>query len=146
MKRRNVLFVLALALTANVQAASSDAKPQVIQKALLKNGSVLYGFIQKNDGRGNLTFQTDSAVINLGELRAEVSDRQVNENALSKEWKEWANANNAYMGSDNNRYLILSDVRVQSSSDTDSAVASGRNNNKEGKFLQSMRDKSFVSM
>lgn len=145
MKRRNVLFVLALALTANVQAASSDAKPQVIQKALLKNGSVLYGFIQKNDGRGNLTFQTDSAIINLGELRAEVTDRQVNENALSKEWKDWANANNAYMGSDNNRYLILSDVRVQSSSDTDSAVASGRNNNKEGKFLQSMRDKSFVS-
>ena len=144
MKKRNILFVLTLSLAATMQAASTDDKPQVIQKATLKNGSVLYGFIQKNDGRGNLTFQTDSAVINLEELRAEVSDRQVNENALSKEWKEWADANNAYMGTGNNRYVVLSDVRMQSSAVIDSAI-NARQGNSGGRFLQSMRDKAFVS-
>jgi hypothetical protein len=41
------------------------ANATVVQKAVLKNGSVLYGYVKQQDGMGKLTFHTDSAIISI---------------------------------------------------------------------------------
>lgn len=42
-----------------------SANAIVVQKVMLKNGSILYGYIQQQDGTGKLVFHTDSALISI---------------------------------------------------------------------------------
>ncbi len=50
-------------IVATLVALCSTASAVVTQRILLKDGSVLNGFIQMQDGNGNMTISTDSAVI-----------------------------------------------------------------------------------
>ena len=50
----SMIFAFAIVVVANAI---------VTQKVTLKDGSVLYGYIQQQDGKGKLTIHTDSAII-----------------------------------------------------------------------------------
>lgn len=65
MKRIIVLLVLTLFYIGNANAT-------VVQKAVLKNGSVLYGYVKQQDGMGKLTFHTDSAIISIDSRCTEI--------------------------------------------------------------------------
>ncbi|MBR1414273.1 MAG: hypothetical protein IJ570_00205 [Prevotella sp.] len=113
MKKTLSLLLLAVAtLTGSVNAFAGD-KDQVYQTAILKNGTVLYGYILQNDGLGNLLFQSDSAKVLLQDVEADVTDRTVNRGMLSQQWQEWADKNSAWQGTNDNQYLLLSDVTVR---------------------------------
>ena len=111
-KTLSLLLLAAATLTGSVNAFAGD-KDQVYQTAILKNGTVLYGYILQNDGLGNLLFQSDSAKVLLQNVEADVTDRTVNKGMLTQQWQEWADKNNAWQGSNGNQYLLLSDVTVR---------------------------------
>ena len=56
MKKLVLSIIFAFAITMVADAI-------VVQKVLLRNGSVLYGYVQQQDGMGKLVFHTDSAMI-----------------------------------------------------------------------------------
>ena len=58
MKISKLLIIMLLA-TAEI------ANAVVVQKVYLKNGSVLNGYVQQQDGKGNLIIKTDNATICL---------------------------------------------------------------------------------
>lgn len=98
-------------------AVCGMAKAVVVQKLILKNGSELSGYIQKQDGKGNLTFASDCATIYLNSHEAQISNEQVyNIKSLDKDWIEWAEKNDAFRGAGDNRSLILSDVSTKGKS------------------------------
>ena len=83
----------------------------VVQKFYLKNGSVLYGYIQRQDTLGNYTVHADSAIINLVDARlatkedtlrgawyfkSQPNDKVCDESELKDAWKQWAEKNNQY--------------------------------------------------
>lgn len=111
-KTLSLLLLAAATLTGSVNVFAGD-KDQVYQTAILKNGTVLYGYILQNDGLGNLLFQSDSAKVLLQNVEADVTDRTVNKGMLTQQWQEWADKNNAWQGSNGNQYLLLSDVTVR---------------------------------
>ena len=111
-KTLSLLLLAAATLTGSVNVFAGD-KDQVYQTAILKNGTVLYGYILQNDGLGNLLFQSDSAKVLLQDVEADVTDRTVNRGMLSQQWQEWADKNNAWQGTNDNQYLMLSDVTVR---------------------------------
>lgn len=73
----------------------------VVQKVMLKNGTVLNGYIQEQDGTGKLVFHTDSAIISVNGNSVEVGLRYINKNDLQQPWKAWADNNDAYDHSGN---------------------------------------------
>lgn len=97
----------------------SVAKAVVVQRLYLKNGSVLSGYIQKQDGKSNLTFTTDEAVICLKSSEATISnEKNYNVRELTKEWVEWAEKNEEFEGIGDNRTLFLADVTTKDKSVT----------------------------
>lgn len=50
-----------LALVASFVITAANAV--VVQQMVLKNGTVLYGYIQQQDGNGTMTFHTDKAIV-----------------------------------------------------------------------------------
>ena len=127
--KTKIILVLLIMLPVIVAKATVSENRQVIQTATLKNGSVLYGYIQNNDGYGNLVFHTDSATIILDNVVADVTDRTVNYSQLSDRWKDWAEHNEAFDGTATDKYLVLSDISIR----TVSA--------KDDKFLSNMKSK-----
>lgn len=95
------LFVLSFVCSANAI---------VVQKVMLKNGSVLYGYIQQQDGTGKLQFHTDSATICVDGDVVEISTKTVNINSLSQQWKDWALNNNAYQGSGDDKTFVINNI------------------------------------
>lgn len=61
MKNRLIIVFLSFFVCSYILYAANSE--QVYQQATLKNGTVLYGFIQQNDGLGTLTFHSDSAIV-----------------------------------------------------------------------------------
>ena len=53
---KKILSLVTLALT-----FAGSAEAIIVQKIYLKDGSVLSGYIQKQESNGNLTFHTDIA-------------------------------------------------------------------------------------
>lgn len=81
------------------------------QRVILKDGSELVGYISRQRPGENLTFTTQSAVIMVNAEKVKsIVDNQVNVKSLSKEWKQWADKNDALLGTGDNAYLILSDI------------------------------------
>lgn len=90
-----------------------SANAVVFQKILLKNGSVLNGYIQQQDGTGNMIVNTDNAIISVKNLNVSVSDeKNVGEKTLSDAWKDWAEKNDAYSFNGSEKVLKLRDVKV----------------------------------
>ena len=106
MKISKLLIIMLLA-TAKI------ANAVVVQKVYLKNGSVLNGYVQQQDGKGNLIIKTDNATICLTNKNVSTpTDNYVGISSLSKEWKDWAEKNDAYIGIGDSRQLLLSDIRT----------------------------------
>lgn len=104
MKRiiKTCFFLLAFVLSANAV---------VFQKVTLKNGSVLNGYIQQQDGIDKMTFHTDNAVIWVSKDLVSVTSNQVAENLLPDAWKEWAKKNDALESTDQGSFVEMNDIK-----------------------------------
>ena len=102
--KRIVLMIVMLFATIGVVNAI------IVQKVELKNGSVLEGYIQSQNGSGRLTVHTDKAMVIVQSSNAEVFDRHQKVGALREVWKEWAEKHDAFIGDDDNRVLLLNEV------------------------------------
>ncbi len=110
MKRRIVSMLLA-SLCLFVDAA-------VIQKVYLKNGSVLNGYIEEQDKKGNIVFCSENATICITAKDVKTEEVTYSISDLDAAWKEWADANDAYSGSDENRTLTLNNLTFSGSAET----------------------------
>ena len=92
MKKILSLVAFALAFAGSVEAV-------IVQKIYLKDGSVLSGYIQKQDGNGNLTFHSDNAEICLKSKDATISnEKNYSIKDLGKAWVDWAEKNEEFEG------------------------------------------------
>lgn len=91
----------------------------ITQQVVLKNGSVLYGYIQKQDTKGNIAFCTEKAIISLDEKNVEsiTNERTYKLSDIGPKWKEWAIQNNFVQKNDRNGSLMLCDVIVKEDDD-----------------------------
>lgn len=118
MKKTIVLLISVFALL--------QAQAVVVQRVYLKNGSVLNGYIQKQDKNGNITFRSENAVICVNGSDATTTERVITFDKLDKKWIEWAEKNDAFNGTGNSRTLTLNDVffnRTNSNYDSNDTVA-----------------------
>ena len=107
---KKILSLIILALT-----YSAIANAIVVQKIYLKDGSILSGYIQKQDGNGNLTFRSDNAEICLKSKEATISnEKNYSFKELDKAWVDWAEKNEEFNGVGDNRTLYLADVTSKS--------------------------------
>lgn len=90
--------------------ALSQANAVVVQKVYLKNGSVLNGYIQKQDKKDNITFRSESAIICVSGKNATTTERVYKISDLDKKWIDWAEKNDAFNGVGDSRTLILNEV------------------------------------
>ena len=108
MKKILLIMVAALAIAGSAEAV-------IVQKIYLKDGSVLSGYIQKQDDNGNLTIHSDVAEICLKSSQAIISnEKNYTVGELDKNWVEWAEKNEAFEGTGNQRTLYLADVTSKS--------------------------------
>ena len=91
----------------------------VVQKVYLKNGSVLNGYIQKQDKNDNITFRSESAIICVNGKNATTTERVYKVNDLDKKWIEWAEKNDAFNGVGDSRTLTLNEVIFNHSNNYD---------------------------
>lgn len=101
--KKIVVLLLSLFFLLQVQAV-------VVQKVYLKNGSVLNGYIQKQDKNDNITFWSESAIICVSDQNATTSERVYKISDLDKKWIEWAEKNDAFNGVGESRTLTLNEV------------------------------------
>ena len=108
MHMKRIIFVIALLTLSNL-----GTNAVIFQKVLLKNGSVLNGFVQQQDGNGNMIVNTDNAIICVKNLNVSVSDgKNVNLSNLSKQWKDWAEKNDVFSYNGSDKVLKLRDIKV----------------------------------
>ena len=98
-----------------VLATCGVANAVIVQKVELKNGSVLEGYIQVQDGSSLMLVHTDKAVIVVSSNNADVIDRQVKYTVLDNAWKDWGEKHDAFIGSGDGRTLMLNEVSFKSS-------------------------------
>lgn len=106
--RKYIVLLLTILVLSQVHAV-------VVQTVYLKNGSVLNGYIQKQDKNNNITFRSENAIICISGTNATVTDRVTKIANLDKKWIEWAEKNDAFNGIGNSRTLILNDVLFNNS-------------------------------
>lgn len=82
----------------------------IVQKVYLKNGSVLNGYIQKQDKSNNITFRSESAVICVNGKNATTTERVYKISELDKKWIDWAEKNDAFNSTGDARTLTLNEV------------------------------------
>ena len=87
-----------------------QANAVVVQKVYLKNGSVLNGYIQKQDKNDNITFRSESAIICVSGKNATTTERVYKIRDLDKKWIEWAEKNDAFNGVGDSRTLTINEV------------------------------------
>ena len=117
----------------------------IVQKIELKNGSLLEGYIQLQDGSGNMIVHTDKAYIVVNSANADVFDRQVKIGVLDEKWKEWADQNDAYSGKDDNRTLTLNEVTFKNNSQ-DTVKQKSKNLAFESYLINSLRSAANVKV
>lgn len=96
-----------------------QANAVVVQKVYLKNGSILNGYIQKQDKNDNITFRSESAVICVSGKNATTTERVYKISDLDKKWIEWAEKNDAFNGIGDSRTLTLNEVIFNHSNNYD---------------------------
>ena len=100
-----------LIFTALLSLSLFTAEAVVFQKVTLKNGSVLNGYIQQQDGIDKMTFHTDNAVIWVSKDLVSVTSNQVAENLLPDAWKEWAKKNDALESTGQSSFVEMNDIK-----------------------------------
>ena len=109
---KKILFIIAFAL-----GFAGSAEAVIVQRIYLKDGSVLSGYIQKQENNGNLTFRSDNAEICLKSKDAAISnEKNYSVKDLSKAWIEWAEKNDEFEGVGDSRTLTLADVTSKTKS------------------------------
>lgn len=105
MKRFLSTIIISLAL-------SGAAKAIDVETLVLNNGSVLNGYIQKQDGNGHISFQSDNATITISgkDVRAYTNEKSYKVAELDSTWIKWAEANDKFEGVGDNRTLTLFDL------------------------------------
>lgn len=114
-----------LLLSIILATALSYAHAIVVQKVFLKNGTELNGYIQQQDGKGNITFRSDNALVCISGINASTPERVYSIGQLPKEWVDWATKNDAFKGAGNERTLTLNDItftKTASNEPADSAA------------------------
>lgn len=96
-----------------------QANAVVVQKVYLKNGSILNGYIQKQDKNDNITFRSESAVICVSGKNATTTERVYKISDLDKKWIEWAEKNDAFNGVGDSHTLTLNEVIFNHSNNYD---------------------------
>ena len=102
---KNILLIVFAVI-----ASCCNAGAVVVQKVYLKNGSVLNGYIQKQDKNDNITFRSESATICVSGQNATTTERVYKISDLDKKWIEWAEKNDAFNGVGDSRTLTLNEV------------------------------------
>lgn len=110
-----------LALVASFVMTASNAV--VVQQMVLKNGTVLYGYIQQQDGNGTMTFHTDKAIVSVDNYIVSVNDDVRSENSLDDKWKEWAEDNDAYASRNGDNELVLNNLSFHKYDNPNDSVA-----------------------
>lgn len=72
---KKILSIIAFAL-----AFGGSAEAITSQKAILKNGTVLFGYVKQQDGTGKIIFHTDSAIICVNSSHTEITERYMDNN------------------------------------------------------------------
>lgn len=91
----------------------------VVQKVYLKNGSVLKGYIQRQDKNDNITFRSESAIICISGENSTTTEHVYNLSDLDRKWIEWAEENDAFNGVGDSRTLTLNEVIFSQSNNSD---------------------------
>lgn len=99
------------------------ANAVVVQKMVLKNGTVLCGYIQQQDGSGTMTFHTDNAIVCVDNYIVSVNDDVRSENSLDDKWKEWADENDAYANRNGVNELVLNNLSFHRYDNPNDSVA-----------------------
>jgi len=125
MKKASIIFV-ALMVCSAMNAI-------IVQHIQLKNGTVLNGYIEKQDTKGNYTIRTENAIVCLVNSRYATKEdtlrgakffKDITINKVSyaeidvpQVWKEWADKNDAYsIDEGGKRSLILNEVSIDGQS------------------------------
>lgn len=92
-------------------AGSANVSAQDNLTVVLKNGTELTGFISRQRPGESFSFSTSKAIVSLSskEVRS-IVDNEVEISVLSLEWRKWAEENDVYRGTGDNRTLLLSDI------------------------------------
>lgn len=103
------IFSMFMALTMTVAAQAV-----VVESLVLKNGTVLHGYIQKQNG-DLCTFLSDNAlvILNNKDVVGISNERAYRISELNDAWKQWAEKNDAFEGLGDNRTLTLCDVTTK---------------------------------
>jgi len=100
-----------IAFAAAILVCCGMAQAIIVQKVYLKNGTVLSGYIQKQDSKGNLTFHTDRASMTLKSQDASITnERNYGVKELNPAWVKWAEQHDEFEGVGDSRTLLLADV------------------------------------
>lgn len=105
MKLKGILFIVCL--LQGVVALNAT----IVQKLVLKSGSELEGYISKQRPGSNFTFVAEKAVIYMpGTEVKNILDNEIKLKDLSPAWVQWAEKNDAFKGSGEDRVLTLSNI------------------------------------
>lgn len=126
MKKIFVAFVALFVMTA--------ANAVVVQKMVLKNGTVLCGYIQQQDGNGTMTFHSDNAIVCVDSYIVSINDDVRSENSLDGNWKEWAEENDAYVNRNGANELVLNNLSFHRYDNPNDTVAYVSKNKDEWGF------------
>ncbi len=103
-----------LIITAALSLIFGSSSAVVSQKLVLKSGSVLEGYIQSQRPGEKIVFTAECSDILLpGKEVQSITSREVSFKDLSNSWKEWADKNEAWIGSGDDRKLKLYDIVTQ---------------------------------
>lgn len=105
------ILVVFITLNANVKTSAQN-----VEQIYMKSGSVVEGYIAEQKPGKYITFQTTKAtiVVNSDSLQNRIIER-VSMEALSKEWREWAEQNNKYIENDGKKQLELTTLEFKNS-------------------------------
>ena len=116
-----------------VLAACLSANAIIVQKMVLKNGTVLSGYIQQQDGGKTMTFRTEEAIVYVDNSIVSISENIVSVNSLNKKWKEWAEENDAFSTRNGVNELALNNLSFHEyDNGIDSAVVAPKDKNDWG--------------
>lgn len=101
MKKNILLFLLAF-------ATFGMAKAIIVETAILKDGSMLYGYMKSQTNEGKIVFATDRAEVTVPSNKANIFGGQAySVKDLDPAWIEWAEQNDAFEGEGDKRTLML---------------------------------------
>lgn len=105
------ILVVFIMFNANVKTSAQN-----VEKIYMKSGSVVEGYIAEQKPGKYITFQTIKAIIvvNSDSLQNKIIERVPLE-ALSKEWRDWAEQNNKYIENDGKKQMELTTLEFKNS-------------------------------